>query len=170
MAKKGPVVYGKDAKRKKKKQKPTVIVGRDAKEDIPYSIALQKQISFFISRFNLRCGIRVFEAVAPWGEMCIGHKLSEEMMRTFPDRLDWLAVSCYQNLSEPFMTDFMDRLSIDSISRNQRMSKQFVYDHRKTLNLSIIYERGIVIPAEINQMEKEDKSITRFHLLDIRKE
>ena len=48
-----------------------------------------------------------------WGNISKYRFLSEDLIREFEDKLNWMSISCYQkNLSEEFIFEFKDRLEI----------------------------------------------------------
>jgi hypothetical protein len=65
------------------------------------------------------------------GEMvdwyCISafHKLSEEFIREYQDKLDWYWISAFQDLSEDFIREFQDKVRWDRISYSQKLSEDF---------------------------------------------
>ena len=53
-------------------------------------------------------------------------KLSENFIRKFQDRVNWMYISTYQKLSEDFIREFQDNVHWLTISKNQKLSECFI--------------------------------------------
>lgn len=61
-----------------------------------------------------------------WPSISTYHRLSEDFIREFKDKLYWPAISACQVLSEDFISEFKDRVSWSAISEYQILSEDFI--------------------------------------------
>lgn len=57
---------------------------------------------------------------ACWQAICSNQQLSENFIREFADKVDWVIVPMSVQLSEPFIEEFKDRLDMKMVSENAR--------------------------------------------------
>ena len=61
-------------------------------------------------------------------------KLSEQFMRDFRDRIDWMSICICQNLTESFMREMKDYVKWNYAAENQKMSKDFIIEFHDRIN------------------------------------
>jgi hypothetical protein len=61
-------------------------------------------------------------------------KLSEQFMRDFRDRVDWMSISICQDLTESFMREMKDDVLWNYAAENQKMSKDFIIEFHDRIN------------------------------------
>ena len=69
-----------------------------------------------------------------WNLICEYHKLSENFICEFKDKLDWNNISIYQKLSEEFICEFKDKLDWNCISVYQKLSENFIREFKDKLD------------------------------------
>jgi hypothetical protein len=57
--------------------------------------------------------------------------ITEEFMREFQDKIDWVRVSKSQKLSESFICEFQDKVDWTYISGYQKLSDDFLIEYKK---------------------------------------
>ena len=75
-----------------------------------------------------------------WRLISKHQSLSEDFIREFKDRVDWVSISSYQHLSEDFIREFKDRVDWDSISANQHLSEDFIREFEDKVEWECISE------------------------------
>jgi hypothetical protein len=63
-----------------------------------------------------------------------GNKLSEEFIREFQDKVDWVRISKSQKLSESFICEFKDKVDWMYISGYQTLSDDFLNKYKKNID------------------------------------
>ncbi len=111
-------------------------------------------------------------------------KLSEQFMRDFKDRLEWMWVCIHQNLTESFMREMKDYVKWSYAAENQKMSPDFIleFSHRlnyycliksrhkdmKVLPENLIYDLSLIIDKNVfNDTFIKNKKITRKRLNEL---
>lgn len=163
---KGPVIKNSGPKRKVATKRPQVIVGRHPKDPIPYSQAVQKQIQYFIQKYNLRCSIMQFEICASWRDLSREEFLSDAFRDAFADLLHWPTMCLAQTLSEECMEKHEKKLNWGAVSRRQNLSKPFILRHQKQLDIDVLVDRGLITKEELAEMIDDDSVGSRFELMD----
>ncbi len=69
--------------------------------------------------------IREFSDRVDWIEISSRQKLNEDFIREFSDRVDWIEISSRQKLSEDFIREFEDKVSW-MVVNYQILSKEFI--------------------------------------------
>ncbi len=96
-----------------------------------------------------------------WGLISDKIKLSEDFIREFQDKLDWICVSYYQELSEEFIREFKNKVYWNNISYNQKLSEEFIKEFKDDVNWNIIYlnqELSFEFMEKFKQLLKYDLS------------
>ena len=80
----------------------------------------------------------IFQALEPnplnWSYICRYIYLSEDTLRYFSDKIEFINVSRYQILSENFIRDFKDKVQWNNISFNQKLSLKFIMEFEDKIN------------------------------------
>ena len=63
----------------------------------------------------------------------VRQKLSEDFIREFKDKVNWVYISQYQKLSEDFIREFKGKINWYCIDQYQKLSKDFIGEFRLTL-------------------------------------
>ena len=58
------------------------------------------------------------------------NNLSEDFIREFQDKVDWLYISRFQTLSEDFIREFKDKVWWKNIFINQKLSEDFILEFK----------------------------------------
>ena len=67
--------------------------------------------------------------------MVVGYqKLSEDFIREFRYRVDWMWVCIHQKLSELFMREMKDKVKWNYAAENQKMSDEFILEFYDRIN------------------------------------
>ena len=74
------------------------------------------------------------------GDFYFKNKLSEDFIREFQDKVNWLAISWYQKLSEDFIREFQDKVNWYYISSNQKFSENFIKEFQDKVDWDDISE------------------------------
>ena len=106
-----------------------------------------------------------------WRTMCMFHKMSEDLMRTCADFVDWEMASRNQTLSEAFIEEFADRVDWFYIVGHQEISEDFIKKHEKEIDEST--EDGRAWYAVLANRELSEQFIIdmfpKFYIEDILK-
>jgi len=114
-------------------------------------------------------------------------KLSEQFIRDFRDKLDWLWICIHQNLTESFMREMKDYVRWNTAAEYQKMSSDFILEfvdrlnyyclvknkHKDMKKLSelLIYEISLRIDEKIfEDTFIKNKKITSKRLIEIHHE
>jgi hypothetical protein len=73
-----------------------------------------------------------------WSVICWKQNLSEGFIKEFQDKVNWLNVCSYQNLSEYFIREFIYDVDWYGISKHQKISEEFIREFAYKINWSII--------------------------------
>jgi hypothetical protein len=79
-------------------------------------------------------------SVQDWDGICEYKKLSEEFIREFEDKIDWVIVSRNQTLSEGFIRDFKNDVFWHYVSGCQILSEDFIREFEDKLTWRYISE------------------------------
>jgi len=60
-------------------------------------------------------------------------KISENFIREFKEKVDWMNISMYQSLSHSFIKEFKDKLWIKTMMRQKRISRKFYNELKETI-------------------------------------
>ena len=77
--------------------------------------------------------IREFKDKVDWMWISKSQTLSEEFIEEFKDRVNWKYISEYQTLSEDFIREFQNKVSWRYISTNQLLSENFKEEFKEEL-------------------------------------
>lgn len=67
-------------------------------------------------------------------------ELSEEFIREYQDKVNWIWISKHQKLSEDFMREFQDKLYWPYISIYQKLSEDFIREFISKVNMFYVSE------------------------------
>ena len=123
--------------------------------------------------------------------------LTENFIRDYQDKLDWMRVCIKQNLSESFMMEMEDRVLWNYAAENQKMTESFILANAHRLNYyclvknrvgvklsnNLIYElsdridesifeelfikKGKISSVELSRIRDKNKIHNRFEILDL---
>jgi len=180
-SRKGPVVKSKNKKNRHGtncNDDSRVIVGMHPNDPIPYSVSVQKSVSHYILKYDLKCSVMAFPYRMNLNRLATENKLTQEFMNAFADHFRWDIICSKQKLSESFMEKHADRMSWKVASIYQSFSKEFILKHMKDLDMDVIVnQRFLISQEEIDEKKEQDKKLekydgeggidSRFDILDI---
>lgn len=80
--------------------------------------------------------------------------VSEHVIRTLKDEIEWDLICCYQNLSESFMEEHCDYLFWTIVSKKQILSEDFIRKYQDKVNWKGISQYQTLSEPFIEEMEK----------------
>jgi hypothetical protein len=78
--------------------------------------------------------VREFQDKVNWIYISAKQVLSEDFIREFQDKVNWLDISFYQTLSEGFIREFQDKVDWSGMSYKQRLSPSFIREFQDKVN------------------------------------
>ena len=137
---------------------------------------VEKEVKEIIKEKGLNLSIEEFIddlCGTNWEYISKYHKLSENFIREFQDKVDWYYISKYQKLSENFIREFKDKVNWEFISEYFLLSESFVREFKNKINIDNLKKnKNIDINIETTTkiiFKKKEKIINnRFEILDIR--
>ena len=94
--------------------------------------------------------IREFKDRVNWIYISVCQKLSEDFIREFEDIVDWYWISRSQKLSEDFIREFEDKVNWNMISKFQKLSEEFIKEFKNKVDMIGISERPFYISKGIS--------------------
>jgi len=82
--------------------------------------------------------IREFQDKVDWISVSYHQKLSEDFIREFQDKVYWPSVSSYQKLSEDFIREFKDKVYWSHVSCYQKLSEDFIREFKDKVNWGFV--------------------------------
>ena len=82
--------------------------------------------------------IREFADRGNWVFIAKHQHLSENFIREFKDDVRWYVISMYQRLSEEFIREFKDKVDWVGISEYQHLSKEFIEEFKDKIDMDLI--------------------------------
>jgi len=142
---------------------------------------VEEEIKKLIEEKGLDCSIEEFIdnlCGTNWEYISSYHKLSENFIKEFKDKVDWGYISRFQKLSENFVREFKDKVNWECISEYQKLSEDFYKEFKdkininylkKNKNIDVDIEKITTIKVIFKDSGKKEKTINnRFEILDIR--
>ena len=140
-----------------------VIVGMPPGQAVPYSMSVQKSISNYILKYDLKCTVLQFHYAMNLRKLAEENKLSQELMSALAIYWDWRVICRTQKLSEAFMEKHKKHISWKVASEYQSFSKSFILKHIDDLDMDVIInQRFLVTQEEVDERKKQLKKLEKY--------
>jgi len=91
-------------------------------------IEINKIIEYYGLDWNIEQFKLKIESVADCAK---SHSLSEDFIREFQDKLDWIYISAYQKLSKDFILEFKNKVNWNYIEEYQNITEENIEEYEK---------------------------------------